>query len=72
MYFTPDGRYAITVAEILKRLDFRDAHTMALVRSVPLQDRSTKRPGCLEPPQRKRCDAERHRKTKALLTANPA
>ena len=26
MYFTPDGRYAITVAEILKRLDFRDAH----------------------------------------------
>jgi YVTN family beta-propeller protein len=30
MYFTPDGRYAITVAERLKRLDFRDPHTMAL------------------------------------------
>jgi YVTN family beta-propeller protein len=28
MYFTPDGRYAITVAELLKRLDFRDPHTM--------------------------------------------
>jgi YVTN family beta-propeller protein len=34
LYFTPDGRYAITVAELLKRLDFRDPHTMALVRSV--------------------------------------
>ena len=30
MYFTPDGCYAITVAELLKRLDFRDPHTMAL------------------------------------------
>jgi YVTN family beta-propeller protein len=30
LYFTPDGRYAITVAELLKRLDFRDPHTMAL------------------------------------------
>ena len=36
MYFTPDGRYAIVVAERLQRLDFRDAHTMALVRSVPV------------------------------------
>src|SRR5262249_39569720 len=27
MYFTPDGRYAIVVAERLRRLDFRDAHT---------------------------------------------
>src|SRR5262249_22980248 len=26
MYFTPDGRYAIVVAERLHRLDFRDAH----------------------------------------------
>jgi YVTN family beta-propeller protein len=34
MYFTPDGRYAIVVAEALQRLDFRDAHTMQLVRSV--------------------------------------
>ena len=36
MYFTPDGRYAIVVAERLQRLDFRDAHTMQLVRSVPV------------------------------------
>jgi DNA-binding beta-propeller fold protein YncE len=36
MYFTPDGRYAITVAELIKRLDFRDAHTMAVVKSVPV------------------------------------
>jgi YVTN family beta-propeller protein len=34
MYFTPDGRYAIVVAERLHRLDFRDAHTFALVNSV--------------------------------------
>jgi DNA-binding beta-propeller fold protein YncE len=30
LYFTPDGRYAIVVAEALQRLDFRDAHTMRL------------------------------------------
>ena len=30
MYFTPDGRYAIVVAERLHHLDFRDAHTFAL------------------------------------------
>jgi YVTN family beta-propeller protein len=34
MYFTPDGRYAIVVAERLHRLDFRDARTFALHRSV--------------------------------------
>jgi YVTN family beta-propeller protein len=34
MYYTPDGRYAIVVAEALHRLDFRDARTMALVESV--------------------------------------
>ena len=34
MYFTPDGKYAIVVAERLHRLDFRDAHTFALHRSV--------------------------------------
>jgi DNA-binding beta-propeller fold protein YncE len=34
LYFTPDGRYAIVVAERLQRLDFRDPHTMALVRSL--------------------------------------
>ena len=30
LYFTADGRYAIVVAERLRRLDFRDAHTMRL------------------------------------------
>lgn len=39
MYFTPDGKSAIVVAEALKRLDFRDAHTMALQFSVAV-------PGC--------------------------
>lgn len=34
MYFTPDGRSAIVVAEALKRLDFRDPHTMALQGSL--------------------------------------
>ncbi len=34
LYFTPDGRYAITVAELLLRLDFRDPHTMAIVHSL--------------------------------------
>src|SRR5437763_1047623 len=36
LYFTPDGRLAIVVAERRRRLDFRDAHTMALVQSVAL------------------------------------
>ena len=30
MYFTPDGRWAIVVAEAHRQLDFRDPHTMAL------------------------------------------
>ena len=34
MYFTPDGKSAIVVAEALKRLDFRDPHTMALQGSL--------------------------------------
>jgi DNA-binding beta-propeller fold protein YncE len=34
MYFTPDGRYAVIMAERLRRIDFRDAHTMKLHRSV--------------------------------------
>jgi DNA-binding beta-propeller fold protein YncE len=34
MYFTPDGRYAIVVAERLARLDFRDAHTFRLHHSL--------------------------------------
>jgi YVTN family beta-propeller protein len=35
MYFSPDGKSAIVVAEALKRLDFRDPHTMALQYSIP-------------------------------------
>jgi YVTN family beta-propeller protein len=34
MYWTPDGRSAIVVAEALKRLDFRDPHTMAMQFSI--------------------------------------
>ena len=39
MYFTPDGRSAIVVAEARRRLDFRDPHTMALQTSLLM-------PGC--------------------------
>jgi YVTN family beta-propeller protein len=34
MYWSPDGRSAIVVAEALKRLDFRDPHTMAMQFSI--------------------------------------
>ena len=34
LYFTPDGRAAIIVAERHKRLDFRDPQTMALQQSI--------------------------------------
>ena len=39
MYWSPDGRYAIVVAEAHKRLDFRDARSMALEYSIAT-------PGC--------------------------
>ncbi|MGZ4173391.1 MAG: YncE family protein [Solirubrobacteraceae bacterium] len=39
MYFTPDGRYAVVMAEQLRRIDFHDAHTMRVVREVSV-------PGC--------------------------
>lgn len=39
MYFTPDGLFAIVVAESSKRLDFRDPHTMQLRSSLAT-------PGC--------------------------
>jgi DNA-binding beta-propeller fold protein YncE len=39
LYFTPDGGYAIVVAEALQRLDFRDAHSMRLHHSLHV-------PGC--------------------------
>ncbi len=38
MYFTPDGKSAIVVAEALKRLDFRDPHTMVLQFSLATPD----------------------------------
>lgn len=36
MYYTPDGKYAIVVAEGRHRLDFRDPHTMKLQYSTPV------------------------------------
>ncbi|KNZ33649.1 MAG: YVTN beta-propeller repeat-containing protein [Methylibium sp. NZG] len=35
MYWSPDGQYAIVVAEAYKRLDFRDAKTMQLKYTIP-------------------------------------
>lgn len=34
MYYTPDGQFAIVVAERLRRLDFREAGTLKLVESL--------------------------------------
>ncbi|MDQ2842065.1 MAG: YncE family protein, partial [Acidobacteriota bacterium] len=39
MYYTPDGKYAIVMAEREKRLDFRDAQTMKVVNRVPVECR---------------------------------
>jgi YVTN family beta-propeller protein len=36
MYYTPDGKYAIVVAERVHRLDFRDPTTAALIDSLPV------------------------------------
>jgi YVTN family beta-propeller protein len=36
LYFTPDGRYAVVVAERMARLDFRDPRTMALRHALPV------------------------------------
>jgi YVTN family beta-propeller protein len=36
LYFSPDGHYAIVVAELLRRLDFLDPHTMRLIKAVPV------------------------------------
>ncbi|MDQ2915594.1 MAG: YncE family protein [Pseudomonadota bacterium] len=38
MYFTPDGRSAVVVAESHKRLDFRDPKTMALQASLDVPE----------------------------------
>lgn len=36
LYFTPDGRYAVVMASNDRALVFRDAHTMKLVKSLPV------------------------------------
>ncbi|WP_280265107.1 beta-propeller fold lactonase family protein [Nocardia wallacei] len=38
MYFTPDGRYALVVAEADKSLDFYDPHTWQQVNAIPVPD----------------------------------
>ena len=38
MYFTPDGREAIVVAEAHARLDFHDPHTMRLISSLDVPE----------------------------------
>jgi YVTN family beta-propeller protein len=34
LYFTPDGAYALVMAERLRRIDWRDPHTMALIHTT--------------------------------------
>lgn len=36
LYFTPDGKYAVVMASLDRQLVFRDAHTMAVVKTVPV------------------------------------
>ncbi len=36
LYFTPDGAYAIVMASLDRQLVFRDAHTMAIRKTVPV------------------------------------
>ncbi len=36
MYYTPDGKFAIVMAEREKRMDFRDAQTMKVINRVPV------------------------------------
>jgi YVTN family beta-propeller protein len=36
LYFTPDGKFAIVVAEAARQIVFRDANTMAVVKTVPV------------------------------------
>jgi YVTN family beta-propeller protein len=37
LYFTPDGKYAMVIAEARRRIDFRDPHTMQLLQSLPVK-----------------------------------
>ena len=36
LYFTPDGTKAVVVQERLRRLEFRDTHTWAVIKDVPI------------------------------------
>ncbi|MFI2761672.1 hypothetical protein ACH5A3_22800 [Streptomyces echinatus] len=36
LYFTPDGKYAVVMASMDRQLVFRDAHTMKVVKAVPV------------------------------------
>ena len=36
LYYTPDGKFEIVVAERLRRLDFRDPHTWKVAFSIPI------------------------------------
>ncbi|WP_323097062.1 hypothetical protein [Intrasporangium sp. YIM S08009] len=36
LYFTPDGRHALVMASRFRAIDVRDAHTMRLLRSLPV------------------------------------
>src|SRR5438552_5567959 len=36
IYFTPDGKYAMVIAEARRRIDFRDPHDITLVQSLPV------------------------------------
>jgi YVTN family beta-propeller protein len=36
LYFTPDGKYAIVMAEAARQIVFRDPHTMAIRKTVPV------------------------------------
>ncbi|MEW2289048.1 hypothetical protein [Streptomyces sp. NPDC047841] len=36
LYFTPDGKYAVVMASMDRQLVFRDAHTMKVVKALPV------------------------------------
>ena len=38
MYFTPDGRYAVVMAERLRQMDFLNAHTMSVHHILPVPE----------------------------------
>jgi DNA-binding beta-propeller fold protein YncE len=36
MYYTPDGKYMVVMAERMRRLDLRDPETLELIKSIPV------------------------------------